>query len=112
MWQALSDALKAVVVQELRDGYAFEEKAGKIVVLRDLIKMLPLTFLLLIGSDKEVENAKQPRVNRKHYATLERNLLSVVRAAFPTCTIEENTTGRRGFKGLYIDGLSSGQEDE
>ena len=112
MWQALSDAVKAAAVQELRDGYSFEEKAGEIVILRDLIKMLPRTFLLLIGSDKEVENAKQPKANRQFYATLEQNLLSVVRAAFPTCTIMEHkkqhTTGGKRFKGLYIDGLCSG----
>ena len=89
-----------------------EEKEGKIVILRDLFAMLPQTFLLLLGSDKEVENAKQPNSARKFYATLEQNLLWAVRAAFPTCTIKENTTGRRGFKGLYIDGLSSGLEDE
>lgn len=99
---------KAAAVQELRDCSFLEEKAGEITVLRDLFAVLPEAFLLKLGSEKEVENAKQPRVNRKRYATLERNLLSVVRAAFPTCTIKENTTGRHGFKGLYIDGLSSG----
>lgn len=117
MRQALSDVKKAVAVQELRDGYSLEEKAGKIVVLRDLIAMLPRTFLLNLSSEKEVAHAKKLRVNRKFYATLEHNLVSVVRTAFPTCTIEENTTGqqvagRKGFKGLYIDGLSSGLEDE
>ena len=103
---------KAEAVQELRDGYSFKEKAGKIVKLRDLIAKLPRAFLLKLGNEREVDYAKQPSVNRKFYATLERNLLSVVMDAFPNCTIEENTTGRQRFKGLYIDGLSSGLEDE
>ena len=112
MWQALSDVAKAAVVQELRDDYAYKEKAGKVVTLRELIEKLLRTFLLLIGSDKEVDIAKQPKANRKHYATLKKNLLSVVLAAFPTCTIKEHkkqqTTGGKRFKGLYIDGLCSG----
>ena len=112
MWQALSDVKKAEAVQELRDRYSLEEKAGEIVILRDLIAMLSRAFLLKLGNAKEVGYAKQPRVNRKFYATLEHNLLSVVMDAFPNCTIEENTTGRQGFKGLYIGGLSSGLEDE
>ena len=108
MWQALSDVKKAEAVQELRDRYSLEEKAGEIVILRDLIAMLSRAFLLKLGNEKEVDYAKQPRVNRKFYATLEHNLLSVVMDAFPICTIKENTTGRQGFKGLYIDGLFSG----
>ena len=109
MWQILSDAVKAAVVQELRDGYAFEEKAGKVVTLHELIGMLPLTFLLNLGSDKEVDIAKKSKANRKFYATLEKNLLSVVLAAFPACQILENDTrkdiGGTRFKGPYIDGL-------
>ena len=112
MWQVLSDVKKAAAVQEIRDGYAFEEKAGKVVTLHELIGMLPLTFLLNLGSDKEVKAAKHPKANRKFYATLEKNLRSVVLAAFPTCTIKEHekqqTTGGKRFKGLYIDGLCSG----
>ena len=109
MWQALSDVKKAAAVQELRGGYRLEEKEGKIVILRDLFAMLPQTFLLLLGSDKEVENAKQPNSARKFYATLEQNLRSVVLAAFPACQILENDTrkdiGGTRFKGPYIDGL-------
>ena len=107
MWQALSDVKKAELAQELRDGYSYEEKAGEITVLRDLIaKLLRAVLLTLsLGNEKEVTNALKPNESRKYYATLECNLLSVVLAAFPTCTIGENTTGRRGFKGLYIDGL-------
>ena len=112
MWQALSDVKKAAAVQELRGGYSFKEKAGEIVILRNLIAKLPEAFLLKLGNEKELTNAKKPNAGRKFYATLERNLLSVVLTAFPTCTIDENTTGRRGFKGLYINGLSSGLEDE
>ena len=112
MWQALSDVKKAAAVQELRGGYRLEEKEGKIVILRDLFAMLPQTFLLLLGSDKEVENAKQPNSARKFYATLEQNLLSAVLAAFPTCTVKEHekqhAIGGKRFKGLYIDGLCSG----
>ena len=105
MWQALSDVKKAEAAQELRDGYSYEEKAGEITVLRDLIAKLPRAFLLKLGNEKEVTMALTPNAPRKYYATLERNLQSVVLTAFPTCTIEENTTGRQGFKGLYIDGL-------
>ena len=114
MRQALSDVKKAEAVQELRDGYSYEEKAGEIVILRDLIAKLPRAFLLTLslGNEKEVTKALKPNAPRKYYATLERNLQSVVLTAFPTCTIEENTTGRQGFKGLYIDGLSAGLEDE
>ena len=107
MWQALSDVKKVELAQELRNGYSYEEKAGQITVLRDLIAKLPRAFLLTLslGNEKEVTMALNPNVPRKYYATLEHNLLSVVLTAFPTCTIEENTTGRQGFKGLYIDGL-------
>ena len=86
MWQALSDVKKAQAVQELRDRYSLEEKAGEIVILRDLIAMLSRAFLLKLGNEKEVDYAKQPRVNRKFYATLEHNLLSVVTAL----TVSEN----------------------
>ena len=109
MWQALSDVKKAEASQELRDGYSLEEKAGEITVLRDLIAELPQTFLLNLGSEKEVKAAKKPNSPRQHYARLEQNLRSVVLAAFPTCQILENdsqrTIGGRRFKGPYIDGL-------
>ena len=112
VWQALSETVKAAAVTELRDGFALEEKAGEIVVLRKLLEMLPRTFLHNLGSEKEVRIARQPRANRKHYATLETNLLSVVCAAFPSCTVEENETGRGGWKGLYINGLLNPVDNE
>ncbi len=111
MWQALSDVKKAEAAQELRDGYSLEEKAGEIVILRDLIAMLPEAFLLKLGNEKEVKNAKQPKGNRQYYATLERNLISVVSVAFPACVLKEHETQRttRGkrFQGRYFDGLCS-----
>ena len=111
MWQALSDVKKAEAAQELRDGYSLEEKPGEITVLRDLIAKLPVAFLLKLGNEKEVKNAKQPKGNRQYYATLERNLISVVSVAFPACVLKEHETQRttRGqrFKGLYFDGLCS-----
>ena len=74
MWQALSDVKKAEAAQELRDGYSLEEKAGEIVILRDLIAKLPRAFLLTLslGNEKEVTNALKPNASRKYYATLER----------------------------------------
>ena len=111
MRQALSDVKKAEAAQELRDGYSLEEKAGEIVILRDLIAKLPRAFLLTLslGSEKEVKAVKKPNSPRQHYARLEQNLRSVVLAAFPTCQILENdsqrTIGGRRFKGPYIDGL-------
>ena len=111
MWQALSDVKKAEAAQELRDGYSLEEKPGEITVLRDLIAKLPEAFLLKLGNEKEVKNAKQPKGNRQYYATLERNLISVVTVAFPACVLNEHETQRitRGkrFQGLYFDGLCS-----
>ena len=111
MWQALSDVKKAEAAQELRDGYSLEEKPGEITVLRDLIAKLPVAFLLKLGNEKEVKNAKQPKGNRQYYATLERNLISVVTVAFPACVLKEHETQRttRGkrFQGLYFDGLCS-----
>ena len=109
MWQALSDVAKAAVVQELRDDYAYKEKAGRVVTLRELIEMLPKTTLLCLGSEKEVKAAKKPNSPRQFYARLEQNLRSVVLAAFPACRILENDTrkdiGGTRFKGPYIDGL-------
>ena len=109
MRQALSDVKKAEAAQELRDGYSYEEKAGEIVILRDLIAKLPRAFLLKLGNEKEVTNALKPNSARQHYARFEQNLRSVVTAAFPTCRILENDTqmtiGGRRFKGPYIDGL-------
>ena len=111
MWQALSDVKKAAAVQELRGGYRLEEKEGKIVILRDLFAMLPEAFLLKLGSEKEVKNAKQPKGNRQYYATLERNLISVVTVAFPACVLKKHETQRttrcKRFQGLYFDGLCS-----
>ena len=102
---------KAAAVQELRGDYRLEEKEGKIVILHNLIEMLPEAFLLNLGSEKEVKNAKKPNSPRKFYATLEQNLLSAVLAAFPTCTVKEHekqhAIGGKRFKGLYIDGLCS-----
>ena len=109
MRQALSDVKKAEAAQELRDGYSYEEKAGEITVLHDLIAKLPRAFLLKLGNENEVKAAQKLNSPRQHYARLEQNLCSVVTAAFPACRILENDTrkeiGGRRFKGLYIDGL-------
>ena len=111
IWQALSDAKVAEAVRDLRDGYSLEEKVGEITVLRDLIAKLPEAFLLKLGNEKEVKNAKQPTGNRQYYATLERNLITVVSVAFPACVLKEHETQRttRGkrFQGRYFDGLCS-----
>ena len=109
MRQALSDVKKAEAAKELRDGYSYEEKAGEITVLRDLIDVLPEAFLLKLGNENEVKAAQKLNSPRQHYARLEQNLCSVVTAAFPACRILENDTrkeiGGRRFKGPYIYGV-------
>ena len=50
--------MKAAAVTELREGFALEEKAGEIVMMRKLLEMLPRTFLLNLSSEKEVDIAK------------------------------------------------------
>ena len=112
----MSQTAMGVVAAELRnltDNGPFEEAAGSIVQLSDLIGrgrvgFLPESCLLLLGTEKEVPMAKNARmpIPPSFLANLERCIV----AAWPNCTVKHQpirggSIRNQKFNGYYVDGL-------
>eukprot|EP00966_Prymnesium_polylepis_P048191 1115876-Prymnesium_polylepis.1 len=111
MSQAAQDAVVAHLRGLVEDG-PFEVAAGSIVKLNDLIGkgsegFIPPAELLHLATPAEVEKAKKSRTPIP--ANFLDNLKACIAAAWPSCTVEENSTQReidgQRFKGFYINGL-------
>ncbi len=103
------------MVDELKRG-PWKEKAGKIVVLKDVIQSLSKAALLhlALGSMKEVNNSTANCPCPSKFPTLFYNLTTLcMPEAWPSCRLDRNDTGKgingRRFRGYYIDGLDAAQ---